>query len=150
MRNGQNGKKTSGLVRFLNILIAATALAAVIALIHMVGELRSAFERDRYSSMEYYLQDGEYAGMIRQYYSWHYDIDPFPSAHEESYHVAGYADAAFQHQFFQRIGDQDRAQANARRMEEDRRGCGSLSVAADDIDRLLESISLEREKEDRP
>ena len=86
----------------------------------------------------------------RQYYSRHYDIDPFPSAHEESYQAAGYADAAFQHQFFQKIGDQARAQANARRMEEYRRGCGSLSVVADDIDRLLESISLDREKEDRP
>ena len=148
MRNVKS--RPSGLVRFLNILIVLTALAAVISLVRLAGELRSAFDRDQYSSLEYYLQDGEYPGMIRQYYSRHYDIDPFPSAHEESYQAAGYADAAFQHQFFQKIGDQARAQANARRMEEYRRGCGSFSVVADDIDRLLESISLDREKEDRP
>ena len=138
MRNVKS--RPSGLVRFLNILIVLTALAAVISLVRLAGELRSAFDRDQYSSLEYYLQDGEYPGMIRQYYSRHYDIDPFPSAHEESYQAAGYADAAFQHQFFQKIGDQARAQANARRMEEYRRGCGSPSVVADDIDRLLEDI----------
>ena len=104
--------RPSGLVRFLNILIVLTALAAVISLVRLAGELRSAFDRDQYSSLEYYLQDGEYPGMIRQYYSRHYDIDPFPSAHEESYQAAGYADAAFQHQFFQKIGDQPGAWRN--------------------------------------
>ena len=59
--------RPSGLVRFLNILIVLTALAAVISLVRLAGELRSAFDRDQYSNLEYYLQDGEYPGMIRQY-----------------------------------------------------------------------------------
>ena len=138
MRNVKS--RPSGLVRFLNILIVLTALAAVISLVRLAGELRSAFDRDQYSSLEYYLQDGEYPGMIRQYYSRHYDIDPFPSAHEEAYHVAGYADAAFRHRFYEATGDQERAEALARRMETERKGSGSLAIAADDIDRLLEDI----------
>ena len=138
MRNVKS--RPSGLVRFLNILIVLTALAAVISLVRLAGELRSAFDRDQYSSLEYYLQDGEYPGMIRQYYSRHYDIDPFPSAHEEAYHVAGYADAAFRHRFYEATGDQERAETLARRMETERKGSGSLAIAADDIDRLLEDI----------
>lgn len=144
MHNVAVRRKPSGLVRFLNILIIVMTLAAAIALIRMVGELWSAFDRDRYSSMEYYLQEGEYADMIRQYYVRYYDVAPFSSAHEESYHVAGYADAAFRRQFYEAVGDGARAEALARRMETERDGCGSLSVAADDIDRLLESIPLNR------
>ena len=140
MRNVRAGKKTPGTVRFLNILLVVMALAAGIALIRMGGELRSSFDRDRYSDLEYYLQQGEYADMVRQYYYRYYDVAPFTSAHEEAYHVAGYADAAFRHRFFEAVGDRARAEALARRMETERRGCGSLSVAADDIDRLLEDI----------
>ena len=144
MRSVRAAKKTPGTVRFLNILLVIMALAAGIALIRLVGELRSSFDRDRYSNLEYYLQQGEYADMVRQYYYRYYDVAPFTSAHEEAYHVAGYADTAFQHQFFEAIGDGERAEALARRMETERDGCGSLSVAADDIDRLLASIPLDR------
>ena len=144
MRNARTKRRSSGIVRLLNVLILVTALAAAISLIRMVGELRSSFDRDRYSDLEYYLQQGEYADMVRQYYYRYYDVAPFSSAHEEAYHVAGYADAAFQHQFYEAIGDRERAGSLARRMETERDGCGSLSVAADDIDRLLVSISLDR------
>lgn len=144
MRNIRAGKKTPGTVRFLNILLVIMTLAAGIALIRLVGELRSSFDRDRYSDLEYYLQQGEYADMVRQYYYRYYDVAPFTSAHEEAYHVAGYADAAFQHQFYEAIGNGEQAEALARRMETERDGCGSLSVAADDIDRLLASIPLDR------
>ena len=60
MRNAHLRKRPSGIVRFLNVLIVVTALAAVISLIRLVGEFRSAFDRDRYSDIEYYLQQGEY------------------------------------------------------------------------------------------
>ncbi len=140
MRNAHLRKRSSGIVRFLNVLIVVTALAAVISLIRLVGEFRSAFDRDRYSDLEYYLQQGEYADMVRQYYYRYYDVAPFSSAHEEAYHVAGYADAAFRHRFYEAIGDQERAEALARRMETERKGSGSLAIAADDIDRLLEDI----------
>ena len=143
MRNADVRKRPSGIVRFLNVLIIVTALAAVICLIRLVGEFRSAFDRDRYSDLEYDLQQGEYADMIRQYYYRYYDVAPFPSAHEEAYHVAGYADAAFRHQFYEAIGDEARAEALARRMETERDGCGSLAIAADDVDRLLAGIPLD-------
>lgn len=144
MRNVRTGKRPSGAVRFLNILIIVAALAAGICLIRMVGELRSAFDRDRYSSLEYSLQQGEYADMIRQYYGRYYDVAPFASAHAESYHVAGYADAAFRCRFYEAIGKREQAEALLRRMAQDRDGCGSLSVAADDIDRLLDNIPMDR------
>ncbi len=144
MHNVRGIKGRSVLIRFLNFLIIVTALAAGICLIRMVSELRSAFERDRYNTLEYSLQQGEYSDMVRQYYSLYYDVAPFSSTHEESYHVAGYADAAFQHQFFQAMGEKERAAAMAQRMEAHRSGCGSLSVAAGDIDRLLANIPLDR------
>ena len=140
MRNIRAGKKTPGTVRFLNILLVIMTLAAGIALIRMVGELRSSFDRDRYNDLEYYLQQGEYADMVRQYYYRYYDVAPFASAHEEAYHVAGYADAAFRHRFYEATGDQERAEALARRMETERKGSGSLAIADDDIVRLLEDI----------
>ena len=142
MRNVK--KKTSGLVKFLNILIVLTALAAGISLIRMVGELRSSFDRDRYSNLEYDLQQGDYADMIRQYYNRHYDIAPFSTAHEESYHVAGYADTAFRQRFFETVGDEARAEALQRRVDEERAGCGTLSVATEDIDRLLDEVYRDR------
>ena len=144
MRNAHLRKRPSGIVRFLNILIIATVLAAVICLIRLVGEFRSAFDRDRYSDLEYYLQQGEYADMVRQYYDRYYDVAPFSSVHEEAYHVAGYADAAFRYRFYEAIGDQTRAEALARRMEAERNGCGSLAIAADDVDRLLDNVPPER------
>ena len=149
MRNVRTGKRPFGTVRFLNILIVVTALAAGVCLIRMVGELRSAFDRDRYSGLEYSLQEGEYADMIRQYYARFYDVAPFASAHEEAYHVAGYADAAFRCRFYEVIGKREQAEALSHRMAQDRDGCGSLSVAADDIDRLLAGIPMDLE-EDHP
>ena len=91
-----------------------------------------------------YNTQGDYADLVRQYYYRYYDIAPFSSAHEESYHVAGYADAAFRHQFLQAIGDEKRAAALEERMKTERGGSGSLSVAIDDIDRLLANIPLDR------
>lgn len=144
MRKVQADKKSFGIVKFLNMLILVAFLAAVVVLVRMVGELRSVFDRDRYSDPEYSLQQGDYADLVRQYYYRYYDIAPFSSAHEESYHVAGYADAAFRHQFLQAIGDEKRAAALEERMKTERGGSGSLSVAIDDIDRLLANIPLDR------
>ena len=120
------------------------ALAAGIALIRLVGELRSSFDRDRYSNLEYYLQQGEYADMVRQYYYRYYDVAPFTSAHEEAYHVAGYADTAFQHQFYEAIGDGERAEAMARRMAELKKEEQDARLAAEVIDVTLPGRRLPR------
>ena len=69
-------------------------------------------------------------------------MEPFSTPNEEEYHVAAYADAAFRHQLFEAIGDEDMAARLEQEMEEARAKTGSLSVSTDEVDRLLEDIRL--------
>ena len=140
MRKSDTGRKASRLVRFLNILIVASAIAAGICLIRMVREIRYTFDREPYSSLEYSLQQGDYADMVREYYRRYYDIAPFESEHEEGYRLAEYADAAFRARLYEAAGDREMAEHCARRAENARSGCGSLTVAIEDIDRALERV----------
>ena len=142
MRKAKAEKSSSKTVKLLNIVTVFVALFVLIMMIHMIGELRGAFARDPYSSMEYSLQSGDYAYMVRNYYYRNYDIAPFDSAYAEEYHVAEYADAAFRYQFFSAAGNEVMARRLAERMQTAREGCGSLQVATDDIDRLLGQIKL--------
>lgn len=135
-------RNPSRAVTLLNILAVLMAFVMLISLGRMVNELRRVFNRDPYSGIEYALQEGDYAGMIRDYYYRSYDVAPFASLHEEEYRVAQYADAAFQQQFFQAVGDHEMAGRYAARMESAREACGSLTAAAEDVDRLLENIRL--------
>ena len=80
--------------------------------------------------------------MVSEYYRRAFDVAPFSSIHEEEYRIAQYADAAFQHQFFQAIGDAEMAARYAGQMAQARQESGSLSTVTEDIDRLLESIPL--------
>ena len=126
----------------LNILTAAAVVFTLIALGKMISELRSAFLRDPYSSMEYALQDGDYASMVSIYYHRSYDIAPFASDYEEEYHLAEYADAAFRKQFYEAIEDGEQADRMEEKMDQALAGCGTLAVATDDIDSLLNSTRL--------
>ena len=89
-----------------------------------------------------YAQEEDYAGMVREYYHRNYDIAPFPTPQEEEYHVAEYADAAFQDLFFRTVGDREMSARLEDRMKTAREQCGMLSVSADDVDELLKGISL--------
>lgn len=142
MRRMKAEQKVSKAVTLLNVLVVLMVFVMLISLGRMVSELHSVFDREAYSGIEYALQDGDYAEMIRNYYYRSYDVAPFASVHEEEYRVAQYADAAFQHQFFQAVGDQEMAGRYAARMESARESCGSLTAAAEDVDRLLENIRL--------
>ena len=142
MRKAKAERNSSKTVRLLNIVTVIVAIAALIIMVNMIGEIRSAFNRDPYSSMEYSLQSGDYADMVRQYYYRSYDVAPFETAYDEEYNVAAYADAAFRHQFFVASGDAEMAQRFETRMQKARDGCGSLQVSADDVDKLLEAIEL--------
>jgi len=142
MRGMKAERKSSKAVTLLNILAVLMAFVMLISLGRMVNELRRVFDRDPYSGIEYALQEGDYAGMIRDYYYRGYDVAPFASVHEEEYRVAQYADAAFQQHFFQAVGDREMAGRYAARMESARESCGSLTAAAEDVDRLLENIRL--------
>ena len=142
MRRMKAEQKVSKAVTLLNVLVVLMVLVMMISLGRMVSELHRVFDRDQYSGIEYALQDGDYAEMIRNYYYRSYDVAPFASVHEEEYHVAQYADAAFQHQFFQAVGDHEMAGRYAARMESARESCGSLTAAVEDVDRLLENIRL--------
>ena len=90
-------KNRSKTVKLLNIVTVIVAVAALIIMIRMINELHGAFNRDPYSSMEYSLQSGDYADMVRNYYYRSFDVAPFETAYSEEYHVAEYADAAFRH-----------------------------------------------------
>lgn len=142
MRKATAEKNSSKTVNLLNILILIVAAAAVIMMGKMIGELRFAFNRDPYSSMEYSLQSGDYAEMIRTYYYRSYDVAPFDTPYEEEYHVAEYADAAFRHQFFTASGNREMAGRFAERMQKALEGCGSLQVSTDDVNKILENIKL--------
>ena len=144
MRENREKTKKSAIVRMLNVLTVLMALVLLVSVIHLVGEVRSAFVRDRYNSMEYPLREGEYGEMVDKYYRWNYDVAPFSTPNEEEYNVAAYADAAFRHQLFEAVGDKEMAARCEWRMEEARGKTGSLSVSADEVDRLLESIPMYR------
>ena len=139
-KKGKAAKTVSmGVLNMLTILMAFVLLVSVIRL---VSEMRSSFVRDSYNSMEYPLREGDYGEMVYNYYRWHYDVEPFSTPNEEEYHVAAYADAAFRHQLFEAIGDEDMAARLEQEMEEARAKTGSLSVSTDEVDRLLEDIRL--------
>ena len=128
----------------LNVLMVLMAFVLLVSVVRLASEMRSAFVRDRYNSMEYPLREGDYGEMVENYYRWHYDVDPFSTPNEEEYHVAAYADAAFRHQLFEAVGDEDMAERTWQEMEEARTKTGSLSISADEVDRLLENIPLYR------
>lgn len=142
MSKAEGKEKASPIVIFLNVLLVLALLAALISLGRMISELRRAYNRDPYSGMEYYLQEEDYAGMVREYYHRNYDVAPFPTLHEEEYHVAAYADAAFQDLYFRTVGDEEMSARLEAKMKSARDGCGMLSVSADDVDELLKGISL--------
>lgn len=142
MRRMKAEGQSSKAVKLLNVLAVLMVFVMLISLGRMVSELHRVFNRDPYSGIEYALQEGDYAEMIRNYYYRNYDVAPFASVHEEEYHVAQYADAAFQHQFFQAVGNQEMAVRYAAMMDSAREACGSLTAAAEDVDRLLENIRL--------
>ncbi|MBQ6372081.1 MAG: hypothetical protein IJJ22_03035 [Oscillospiraceae bacterium] len=134
--------KFSRTVNLLNIVAVIVAVAAFIVMVKMINELNGSFNRDPYNSMEYSLQSGDYADMVRTYYYKSYDVAPFETAYEEEYHVAEYADAAFRHRFFEATGNEVMAKRFAERMQKARDGCGSLQVSANDIDRIISAIEL--------
>ena len=138
MRKSQESKKQSPLIKFLNVLTVLVLLAAILSISKLVRELRYAFNREPYSNMEYNLQDENYG----EYYNRGYDVAPFATLHEEEYHVAEYADAGFRHLFYENTGDQEQAERMKTRMQAAREGCESISVSADDLDDILEKITV--------
>ena len=142
MRETGKRKPSSLLVKVLNILTVLVLLAAIFSITKLVTELRRSFDREPYSNMEYNLQDENYGDMIREYYNRGYDVDPFPTVHEEEYRVAEYADAAFRHLFYESAGDEEQAERMKERMQLAREGTGKLSVSVDDVDALLDTITV--------
>lgn len=142
MRNTAVVRKTSAAVKLLNVLTVIMILVAGIVLIRMINELNRVLVRDPYGGIEYSLQDGDYADMVRQYYYRHYDVAPFGTPHEEAYQLAAYADAAFRHQFFLAVEDGEMAARMQTRMDTAREQSASLAIATEDIDQILERISL--------
>ena len=135
-------KRRPPVIRLMNLFTVIAALLLVISLIHLVSELRSAFVRDRFGTIEYSLEDGNYGQMVSQYYRMYYDAAPFSSPYEPAYQTAAYADAAFHHQFFTAVGNHEAAARWAQRMEDARLGMGELAVVAPDVDEVLDAVTL--------
>ena len=142
MRRNRTDRTPSKTARLLTVLAVLLSLVMLIVLGRMVSELHRVFSRDPYTSIDYSLQQGDYGDMVSEYYRRGFDVAPFSSPHEEEYHIAQYADAAFQHQFFQTSGDAEMAERYAQQMADARQASGSLAAVTGDIDRLLESIPL--------
>lgn len=129
-------------VRILTVLLFVMIVVFIGCMSYMISELRHAYSRDYYSGINYYLDDGNYGGMIQYYYNQHYDVDPFPGAHSEYYQIAAYSNAAFLHQYYQASENTQATAFWSDRMESAREQCGELSVVTDDIDQLLEQIPI--------
>lgn len=142
MRRNRTDSAPSKAVRFLTALAVLMTIVMLIVLGRMTSELHRVFARDPYTSIDYNLQQGNYDDMVSEYYRRAFDVAPFSSIHEEEYRIAQYADAAFQHQFFQTIGDAEMTARYAGQMAQARQESGSLFTVTEDIDRLLESIPL--------
>ena len=140
MRNKPKLYPSSRLVRFLNVIITILTVLFLFSAIRMISELKSAYSRDSYSSISYYLEDREYGSMIQYYFNRHYDVDPFSSQNSEYYSIADYANSAFQHRYFSSIEDAEAADHFAARMDAARGQAGSLSVITEDIDALISAI----------
>lgn len=142
MRRNRTDRAPSKTAKFLTVLAVLLTIVMLIVLGRMVSELHRVFSRDPYTSIDYSLQQGEYGDMVSDYYRRSFDVAPFSSVHEEEYHIAHYADAAFLHQFFQAVGDTEMAARYAGQMEQARQASGSLAAVTGDIDRLLADIPL--------
>ena len=140
MRRNRTDSAPSKAVRFLTVLAVLMTIVMLIVLGRMTSELHRVFARDPYTSIDYNLQQGNYDDMVSEYYRRAFDVAPFSSIHEEEYHVAQYADAAFRHQYFETVGDSEMAGRLAEEMARARQESGSLSSATEDIDRLLAAI----------
>ena len=142
MRRIRTDRAPSRTVKIINVLIVLLTILMLIILGRMTRELHRVFARDPYTSIDYTMQQGNYDDMVTEYYRRAYNVAPFSSAHEEEYHIAQYADAAFRHQYFQAVGNSEMAARLAEEMDRARQACVSLSAVTEDIDSLLDDIAL--------
>ena len=119
------------MITILNVITVLVLLAAILSIAKLVNELNHVFNRELYSNMEYNLQDENYGDMVREYYSRSYDVAPFRT---------------FRKLFYENAGDPEQAASMKTRMQDARNGSGKLSVSADDLDSILEEITLFPEK----
>ncbi len=82
MRKKRADQTPSKTVKLLTVLAVLMALIMLIFLGRMVSELHRVFARDPYSIIGYDLQQGDYAGMVSEYYRRGFDVAPFSSVHE--------------------------------------------------------------------
>ena len=128
--------------RVLNAFIGILLLIAVSAFTWMLGQIRDYSSRERYSSIAYHAQQGDYASMIWDCCDTAYNVEPFRTENESAYQVALYADAAFQHLYFDAAGEEDMAALHAGRMAQARSRSGEMQPLTDEIDAILSRIPL--------
>ena len=129
-------------VRLLNFAIAAMVIIAVSCVSYCANEVHEYFSRERYGSISWYATEADYSAMITACTRAGYDVDPFPTENENVYQLGLYADAAFQHLYFETAGKDDQAAFYEARMDSARGKSGTLRPLTEDIDSILNRIEL--------
>ena len=138
MTRTETKEKKPLLLRVLNLLLVLMLLVTAGSGAWMAARLHRAYTRDPYGSIQYCAKNGEFSDMVRVFRRNHYDVDPFRSPYEEEYHLADYADAAFQLRYFETVGDEPMAQRLRERMEAARAQIELLAPVLGQIDRTLD------------
>lgn len=143
----KTAKKTSLLVRFLDLLIVLALLLLAFSAYFVSSRLHYAYDRDRYSLIASYAQNGEYHAMIHAWRTTtHYDVEPFTSDFEACFAVAAYAECAFLKSGADFCGDEAASQKLAARMKAAEAEAEGMDAMLDEIDALLEARTENRGK----
>jgi len=131
--------KKSKVIIFLNVLIAIlTALVIIMLISHGTNNMNGYYNRkfgDNYEQHE--LRNGNYAGLIYDYYYNGGSIGRVDKGSEDLAAVAEYAEAAFRKSAYEKAGDTERANVQNSRMEKAAAASGIYSPEITKIDELL-------------
>lgn len=131
--------KKSKVIIFLNVLIAIlTALVIIMLISYGTNNMNGYYNRkfgDNYEQHE--LRNGNYAGLIYDYYYNGGSIGRVDKGSEDLAAVAEYAEAAFRKSAYEKAGDTERANVQNSRMEKAAAASGIYSPEITKIDELL-------------
>ena len=131
--------KRSKVIIFLNVIIAFLTVCVLIVLINYGGDNMNGYYNrkfgDNYEQHE--LRNGNYSGLIYDYYYNGGSIGRIDKGSEDLTAVAEYADAAFRKSAYENAGDTEKANVQSSRMEKAEAGAGIYSPEISKIDELL-------------
>lgn len=131
--------KKSKVIIFLNVIIAFLTVCVVIVLIGYGGNNMNSYYNRKFGSNyeQYELRNGNYSGLIYDYYYNGGSIGRVDKGSEDLAAVAEYAEAAFRKSAYEKAGDTERAKVQSSRMEKAEAAVGIYSPEIAKIDELL-------------